>query len=67
MTSYHVSVLYITSIGIGCSNNGAQFNKCTLHVCTKYALIKLPQYVHSIQYLASGIECLVGFHFSVNG
>ena len=30
MTSYHVSVLYDTSRGIGCSNNGAQFKKCGL-------------------------------------
>ena len=27
MPSYHVSKLYDTSIGIGCRNNGAQFNK----------------------------------------
>ena len=30
MTSCHVSMLYDTSIGIGCPNNGAQFNKSTL-------------------------------------
>ena len=32
MTSYHVSVLYDTSIGMGCPNNGAQFNKCVLRI-----------------------------------
>ena len=28
MTSYHVSMLYNTSIWIGCPNNGAQFDTC---------------------------------------
>ena len=37
------SLLYDTSIGIRCPKNGAQFNKCGLYVCAKYALIKLPQ------------------------
>ena len=37
--SYHVSILYNTSIGIRCPNNGAQFNACRLqgyasmHLC----------------------------------
>ena len=44
MISYHVRVLYNTSIGIGCQNYGAQINKCGLKGCAKYALIKLPQY-----------------------
>ena len=39
MTSYHVSVLYNISVGIGCPNNGAQFNKCGLQGCAKYAII----------------------------
>ena len=28
MTSYHVSMLYHSSIGMGCPNNVVQFNKC---------------------------------------
>ena len=30
MTSYHVRVLYNTSIEIECPNDGVQFNKCVL-------------------------------------
>ena len=44
MTSCHASVLFDTSTGMGCPNNGAQFNKCGLKGCPKYTSIKLPQY-----------------------
>ena len=37
-TSYHVCMLYDTSIGIGGPNNGAQFDKYGLQGCLKYAL-----------------------------
>ena len=40
--SYH-DVLNGASIGIQYPNNSAQSYKCGLHVCAKYALIKLPQ------------------------
>ena len=54
MTSYHVSVLRNSSIEIGCPNNGAQFGKCGLQGCAKYALIKMLQYQHGVQYLMLG-------------
>ena len=50
MTRYHVSVLYNTSIRMGRLNYVAQFDKCGLKGCTKYALIKLQQYLYGIQY-----------------
>ena len=40
MTIYPVSVLYDTNIGIACLNNGAQFNKCGLHGCCCYLILK---------------------------
>ena len=43
MTSRTISVLNGTRIGIQYSSNSAQFNKCGLHRCAKYALIKLLQ------------------------
>ena len=42
MTSYNVSVLYDTTLEIGCPNNGVQFNMQTPGVHYKFALIKLP-------------------------
>ena len=39
MTSYHISLLYDTSIWFECPNNGEQLNKCELQGCAKYALI----------------------------
>ena len=44
MTSYHVSVLYDSTIGIEFPNNGGQFHKCVLQACTNYTLIDLLQY-----------------------
>ena len=44
--------MYVTSIGIGCSNNDAQLNKCRFQQCAKNASIKLLQYIHCIQYIA---------------
>ena len=41
MISYHISILYDISIGIGCPNHGAQFDKSRLE---GYALIKQQQY-----------------------
>ena len=45
-------MLFGTSIGIGCPNDGAQFNKCSLQGCAKYASISLLQYLHVIRYTA---------------
>ena len=41
MTSYHVSVSYNTSIGVGCPKNGVQFDKCRLQ--TKLADFEINQ------------------------
>ena len=57
MTSRNISVLNGTSIGIQYPSNGAQFNKCGLHGCAKYALIKLPQNKHGIQYIKYLRKC----------
>ena len=38
-----INMIYDTSIGIGCSNNGALFNKCELQQCTNYTFNKLTQ------------------------
>ena len=38
MTSYRVSMLYDTSLEIGCPNNDVQFNKYKLKVCAQYLL-----------------------------
>ena len=38
------------SIWIQWPNNGAQFDKCRLLGCTKFALIKMLKCKHSIQY-----------------
>ena len=35
MTSYHVSMLYDSSEGIVCPNDGEQFGKCGLEGCAK--------------------------------
>ena len=52
MTSYHIIALYDTSsIEIGCPKIGAQFNKCGLQECAKYALIELLGNSYSITYL----------------
>ena len=58
MTSYHVSILYDTSIGIRYPNNGGQFNKFGLQGCAKYSLFQLLQYLHGIQYFAVLLFCL---------
>ena len=49
MTSYCISVFNGTSIGFQYQHYSAQFKKCGLYGCAKYALIKLPQYLHGIQ------------------
>ena len=60
MTSYHVSVLYNTSIGLGCPNNDAQqFDKCRLQVSTKHALFELLQQLYSIQYIKWNVWMMV--------
>ena len=51
MTSYHVGMLYDTSIRMRYPNNCVLFNKYKFQGYTKYALIKLPQYLHGIQQL----------------
>ena len=48
MTSYHVSMLYNTSVGIGFPNDDAHHNKFKIQRCAKYALIKVLQ--HNVQY-----------------
>ena len=50
MTSYHVSVLYDTSLGTGCSKNGAQFKNEDFRV-RKVCINKTVAILARLQYL----------------